>query len=232
MSTIPHSKEKCEVRNNRGSASSVTTTTAPGPDDAVMEFVESGSSEDSMTTSCNSKRGRSRQESDRGPQRRAAKLKRAQKHYESLGKEWVDLRKRNAETATNLQGSDASTVHSQIVQNAKAQELPEGSERNMLVEDALCKQIPTDMSKWVKMDEQGVPRCLICKKVATEGHLLSMDHVRRMEEHAIGDLMGGEALTTRRFNSELCTGVLTKRLMYQLGRCFGKFDSSCTRETH
>ena len=70
MSTIPHSKEKCEVRNNRGSASSVTTTTAPGPDDAVLEFVESGSSADSMTTSCNSKRGRSRQESERGPKRR------------------------------------------------------------------------------------------------------------------------------------------------------------------
>ena len=60
----------------------------------------------------------------------------------------------------------------------------------------------------------GQPRCVICQKWATEGHLTSSAHVKRIEEDAIGTLMGGAAQTPRRFNGDLCTGVLTKKLMY------------------
>ena len=60
----------------------------------------------------------------------------------------------------------------------------------------------------------GEPRCLICKKNATEGHLKSSEHVKRIEEDAIGTLMGGKAKSTRRFNGDLCTGILTNKLMY------------------
>ena len=60
----------------------------------------------------------------------------------------------------------------------------------------------------------GEPRCIICDKQATEGHVVSSEHVKRIEEDAIGELMGGKAKTTRRFNGDLCTGVPTKKLMY------------------
>ena len=47
------------------------------------------------------------------------------------------------------------------------------------------------MTKWIHM-ENGEPRCMICQKWATEGHLTSSEHVKRIEEDAIGTLMGGE----------------------------------------
>ena len=82
------------------------------------------------------------------------------------------------------------------------------------IEDALIKEIPPDMTKWIHM-VNGEPRCRICQKWATEGHLKSSEHVKRIEEDALGTLMGGEAKTTRRFNGDMCTGVLTKKLMYE-----------------
>ena len=36
-----------------------------------------------------------------------------------------------------------------------------------------------------------------------------------MEEDAIGTLIGGKACSTRRFNGDMCTGVPTKKKMYQ-----------------
>ena len=55
---------------------------------------------------------------------------------------------------------------------------------------------------------------MICQKWATEGHLTSSEHVKRIEEDAIGTLIGGKACSTRRFNGDMCTGVLTKKKMY------------------
>ena len=63
----------------------------------------------------------------------------------------------------------------------------------------------------------GEPRCFICNKCATEVHLKSSEHVKRIEEDAIGTIIAGKALSTRRFNGDMCTGVPAKRKMYNVG---------------
>ena len=100
-----------------------------------------------------------------------------------------------------------------MLQDKKDEPLPTEEDRTQLIEDALVKEIPVEMKKWVQM-VNGEPRCLICDKVATEGHLQSSDHVKRIEADAAGTLMGGKALTPRRFNGDKCTGVATKKRMY------------------
>ena len=83
-----------------------------------------------------------------------------------------------------------------------------------------------DMARWVQIVD-GESRCLICGKVATKGHLQSSEHVKRIEEDAIGTYMGGNALTTRRFNGDKCVGVPTKKnALRLLGRCLGEFNYS------
>ena len=62
-------------------------------------------------------------------------------------------------------------------------------------ENALVKEIPVDMARWGQIVDGG-SRCLICGKVATKGHLQSSEHVKRIEEDAIGTYMGGNALRT------------------------------------
>ena len=69
------------------------------------------------------------------------------------------------------------------------------------------------MAKWVH-NVDGEPRCVICGKAATVGHLESSEHVKRIEDDALGTIMCGDALTTRRFNGDKCVGVATKRLLY------------------
>lgn len=66
------------------------------------------------------------------------------------------------------------------------------------------------MKRWIH-EVEGVPRCIICKKTATAEHLMSIDHIKKIEEDAIGTLMGGSAGSTRRFNGDMCTGVPTKK---------------------
>ena len=41
----------------------------------------------------------------------------------------------------------------------------------------------------------------------------SSDRVKRIEEDAIGTLIGGKACSTRRFNGDMCTGILTAKNM-------------------
>ena len=82
------------------------------------------------------------------------------------------------------------------------------------IEDALVKGIPVEMCRWVTI-VNGEPYCHICKKCATEGHLKSIEHVKRIEEDALGTYIAGEAQTTRRFNGDLCKGVPTKTMIYE-----------------
>ena len=80
----------------------------------------------------------------------------------------------------------ASEMHTEAIeekQEKEAQPTP--------IEDALIKEIPLDMTKWIRMVD-GHPRCMICNKWVTEWHLTSSEHVKRIEEDAIGTLMGGE----------------------------------------
>ena len=69
------------------------------------------------------------------------------------------------------------------------------------------------MARWVQIVD-GELRCLICGKAATKGHLQSSEHVKRIEEDAIGMYLGGNALRTWRFNGDQCVGVPTKRKLY------------------
>ena len=82
------------------------------------------------------------------------------------------------------------------------------------IEDALVKDIPVEMCRWIKI-VNGEPYCQICKKSATEGHVKSIEHVKRIEEDALGTTIAGHAQTTRRYNGDLCVGVLTKTLIYR-----------------
>ena len=78
---------------------------------------------------------------------------------------------------------------------------------------SLVKEILGDISQGVQMIG-GEARCLICNKKLTVDHLQSFEHVKRIEEYAIGKLMGPlghGAFTTRGFNGDLCRGVPTKK---------------------
>ena len=174
---------------------------------------------DSMDTGTSSKKSQSRPECQRGPTRKERKRKRAQDHRAAQGGVWIpqaELEQQVAEAAlpgSSMRGSIAVSSHSQMLEEKQQEPLPEGEEKKHLVEEALVKDIPVEMSRWVQMVD-GEPRCLVCKKVATEGHLNSGEHLKRIEEDAIGTLMAGVATTTRRFNGDMCTGVPTKKKMY------------------
>ena len=166
-----------------------------------------------MDTKSSSNHSKSRAEKDRGPKRKASKLAKAKEHYAKLGKPWVDdpqkHRQLAADLATGMKGSIASGTHTEAIEEKREKEA-----QPTPIEDALIKDIPPDMTKWIHM-VNGEPRCMICQKWATEGHLTSSAHVKRIEEDAIGTLMGGVAQTTLRFNGDMCTGVLTKKLMFE-----------------
>ena len=143
-----------------------------------------------MDTKSTSKHSKSRAEKDRGPKRKAAKLLKVKQHYANLGKPWVDdpqkYRQLAAEMATGMKGSIASGAHTEAIEEKREKEA-----QPTPIEDALIKEIPPDMTKWIHM-ENGEPRCIICQKWATEGHLTSSEHVKRIEEDALGTLMGDE----------------------------------------
>ena len=182
-----------------------------GPQDEEKEKSGDDSSGKSMDTKSSSKHSKSRAEKDRGPKRKASKLAKAKEHYAKLGKPWVDDPQKHRQLATELatgrKGSVASEMHTEAIEEKREKEA-----QPTPIEDDLIKEIPPDMTKWIQMVD-GEPRCMICQKCATEGHLKSSEHVRRIEEDALGTLLGGEAQTPRRFNGDMCTGVLTKKLM-------------------
>ena len=85
-----------------------------------------------------------------------------------------------------MKGSIASGAHTEATETKRENEAQPTS-----IEDALIREIPPDMTKWIHMVND-CPRCMICQKWATEWHLTSSEHVKRIEEDAIGTLMGGE----------------------------------------
>ena len=72
------------------------------------------------------------------------------------------------------------------------------ADREQITEDALVKEIPVEMCAMVNDEPQG--------------HLQSSEHVKRIEEEAIGTFMGGKAKTPR-FNGDKCTSCPTKKKM-------------------
>ena len=159
------------------------------PQEEEKEKSGDNSSGESLDTKSTSKHSKSRAERDRGPKRKEAKRLKAKEHYAKLGKPWVDNhRQLAAELATGMKGSVASGSHTQAIEAKREIEAQPTS-----IEDALIteSEIPLDMTKWIRMVD-GHPRCMICKKWVTESHLTSSEHVKRIEEDAIGTLMGGE----------------------------------------
>ena len=171
-----------------------------------------------MDTGTTSKKSQSRPESERGPKRKERRLRRAQKYYEEQGLQWKEkeqLKQQAAELALpGVKGSVASSMHDDILEQKHLEPVPEGDEKRKAIEDALVKEIPVEMNKWVQM-VNGEPRCLVCKKVATAGHLASSEHLKKIEEDALGSYMAGNASSTRRFNGDMCTGVPTKKMLYE-----------------
>ncbi len=70
-----------------------------------------------------------------------------------------------------------------------------------------------DQARYISMNPDGNPYCNICKKVATEWHIVSGHHIKMMEEVAISDAMGGQTSSGFRRFGKLCEGCPTKRLM-------------------
>ena len=177
-----------------------------------MASTELDSSGDSMDTGTSSKINKSRPESQRGPKRNQRKMDRAQQHYETHGKPWIDKAQRQehtAEVATGLKGSIATATHKHIVASAKKQELHDNDDK---VKEALIKEIPEDMERWVKMKDEK-PYCYLCKKEATESHMKSGAHIKRVEEDCLGTVICGHADTARRFNGDMCRGAPTKKMI-------------------
>ena len=77
------------------------------------------------------------------------------------------------------------------------------------VAQKLAKEVLPKCTNW-KLKVGNEWKCLICNKWATPEHLHSMEHVKRMEEHAYGTWAIGEGTSMRRFAGDKCTGVLTK----------------------
>ena len=149
---------------------------------------------------------RPRPERSRGPKRKAKKIERARQHHERWGLPWEE----QDIQAPALSGSAASSVHEAMLKDKKDEAIPTQEDRVQHIEDALVKEIPVEMRKWVQM-VNGKPRCLICKKDATAGHLHLIEHVKKIEEYCLRTQLAGEADTNRRFNGDLCTGVATKK---------------------
>ena len=170
-------------------------------------------SDDSMTTKTSSKLSRSRRESDRGPKRAQRQLERARKDKLARGETWVPpdiLRRQAAEAATGLHGSVAEEVQAEKMHEKKAEPLPDQEQKQKLIEDALMDEIVVDMQRWVK-EKDGQPYCFICKKRATATHITSGEHLKRVEEDALGTLLFGSAFSTRRFHGDMCKGIPTKK---------------------
>ena len=205
-------KSKRKVSFDQSDSKSCASTQLPDENDAL-----SGSA-DSMDTSCASKLSKSRSEKGRGPNRELKRLERSKKHKESLGLQWKEPEERKVENAEKMlpgfKGTAAVGMQDFFLRQKSKEEAPnwDDDSKRKVIEKDLVKEIPVDMCRWVQMVE-GEPRCLLCQKQATEGHLVSSEHVRRIEEDAIGTLMGGKADTTRRFNGDLCKGVPTKKLI-------------------
>ena len=142
-----------------------------------------------MDTGTSSKMSNSRPEKERGPNRKQRKMKRAQEHYNKMGLEWKEPEQLRLDAAAlALPGvadlALASSMHNHILEQKQNEPKPEGDEKIKAIEDALVKEIPEDMHRWVQKKD-GNPFCFLCKKVATEGHLRSNEHMRRMEEDVL-----------------------------------------------
>ena len=148
----------------------------------------SPASSGSMETGSSSKKSKSRPEHQRGPKRQERKRERAKQHYERLGLEFKSkeqLRLEQAERATGRAGCYALEMHSALLESAANEPCPDGEEKEQQIINDLLKEIPVDMHRWIQMVHHE-PRCVICDKVAAQGHIESIEHLKKMRKMPSG----------------------------------------------
>ena len=106
-----------------------------------------------------------------------------------------------AERATGRTGQAALDAYAALVHEVPLRALAAHPKRSRDEEtvDALARPPPPVCNDTLLRLADGMFRCTLCDKVATEGHMASVGHRDRAEEHAIGTLVAGRAQSVRRF---------------------------------
>ena len=69
------------------------------------------------------------------------------------------------------------------MEDKKAEPVPEESEKKHMIDLCMDYEEPEDTNDYVQVIE-GIKKCTLCGKHATEGHLLSTEHHKRREEQS------------------------------------------------
>ena len=106
-----------------------------------------------------------------------------------------------AERATGRTGQAALDAYAALVHEVPLRALAAHPKRSRDEEtvDALARPPPPVCTDTLLRLADGMLRCTLCDKMATEGHMASVVHRNRAEEHAIGTLVAGRAQSVRRF---------------------------------
>ena len=165
-----------------------------------------------MVTFSTEKRSRSKPESKRNIARQERRRLRSQKHYEEKGWTWYDDPKARKEAQAQrafprMPGSAASEHFQQLIEQKQGEPVPADEEKEDMIEDCMAYENEKTHNCIRVID--GVAKCTLCNKQATQGHLTSTEHPKRMNEQSLGTMMVGKAQTTRRFWAEKCTGCPT-----------------------
>ena len=119
-----------------------------------------------------------------------------------------------AERATGRTGQAALDAYAALVHEVplRAQAAHPKRSRDEETADALARPPPPVRSDTLLRLADGMFRCTLCDKVATEGHMASAGHRDRAEEDAIGTLVAGRAQSVRRFagSGQGMDGIPTK----------------------
>ena len=172
------------------SAGSRTAVSSAGPRRDVSPGTSSRSS-----NACN-----------RSEHRRTWLDNRVRNHLARTGRTYTDMRPEELQAvAEGGEGSMASSVRQEAV--AQAAEAARAADPMPRLQHALARlHIPAQVPpgdytrRFIAhrvVDGDVVDVCTLCGRTATDGHLTSAGHLRRLEDQALGDLLAGQADSTR-----------------------------------
>ena len=175
-----------------------------------------------------SKFRKSRRATDRGPKRAAKRAERARLHNFEHGREYIsDCSSCSTVDAPLLLFSGpwacidsvVASIYNMGVNRRSEVCVHEGASEHRAAfdvrfMDSLIKEIPDGQEKYLKVVD-GVPRCFVCGKRATERHVASQAHILKIEEEAILNILGSNLRSLRATKCHLCVGVATKRLILE-----------------
>jgi hypothetical protein len=178
---------------------------------------------ESDATTYNDNGNRKRQ--NRGPKLRARDEKKLLKFQQEKGyitRDWstseeiATARARNLEAAVGDAGPEGKAAYNEHLRQAKSEGMHENPGEKVVYcltyDHSLAPKDTQDKKYIVSID--GEKYCNLCKKFLGGAHLGSAEHVRRVEENAAGNMMGGETTSLRRHNDgKGFEGKLTKRGM-------------------